>query len=236
MSAVETSVPGLREQKKAEARERILDEFIALLVDGAADLSHDAVAARAGVGRRTVYRYFPDREALMEAALLRVRSLAGPGVALPTSAEDIVASLESVIELQIIMGLPGDTPQGFRETVERARAMPVQVRVYYCLVLPDALLTRGDPDFDVKFDPHDMKMLSCKGWSAEDLQREREYMNNLAKAEGGSTGPFWWHLPAKRKPLIGKHKPDYAQYQQHRPSDQGQPRPDNRVRLPQVKL
>jgi AcrR family transcriptional regulator len=116
MSAVETSVPGLREQKKAEARERILDEFIALLVDGAADLSHDAVAARAGVGRRTVYRYFPDREALMEAALLRVRSLAGPGVALPTSAEDIVASLESVYtgfdKIAPIVIMTRSTPQG----------------------------------------------------------------------------------------------------------------------------
>jgi AcrR family transcriptional regulator len=116
MSAVETPAPGLREQKKAEARERTLDAFIALLVDGAADLSHDAVAARAGVARRTVYRYFPDREAMMQAALLRVRSLAGPKVAAPTSVEDILTSLEAVYtgfdKIAPIVIMIRSTPQG----------------------------------------------------------------------------------------------------------------------------
>jgi radical SAM superfamily enzyme YgiQ (UPF0313 family) len=144
-----------------------------------------------------------------------------------------VATLQSVVELQIIMGLPGDSPEGFRETVARARQLPVQVRVYYCLVLPDALLTRGDADFDLKFDPHDMKMLSCKGWSAEDLQREREYMNDLAKKEGGSTGPFWWHLPAIKRPLIGKHRPTAPQPHVHH-SEAGRA-PGDRIRLPQIK-
>lgn len=116
MSAVETPAPGLREQKKAEARERILDEFIALLADGAADLSHDAVAAHAGVARRTVYRYFPDREALMEAALLRVRSLAGPKVALPQTTEDILGTLEPIYtgfdKIAPLVTMLRSTPQG----------------------------------------------------------------------------------------------------------------------------
>ena len=106
----------LRERKKHASRARILDELIGLMTEGAADLSHDAVASRAGVGRRTVYRYFPDREALMEAALSRVRSLAGPQVGLPGSAEEILATLEPIYtgfdKIAPIAIMTRSTPQG----------------------------------------------------------------------------------------------------------------------------
>jgi AcrR family transcriptional regulator len=92
----DAAVPLPRDAKKEEWRNRILDAFIGLLVEGGTDLSHDALAARSGVSRRTVYRYFPDREALMEAALERVRSFAGPQVALPASAEELIDTLEPV--------------------------------------------------------------------------------------------------------------------------------------------
>jgi AcrR family transcriptional regulator len=85
-----------RESKKDEARARILDAFIALMGESGADLSHDAVAERAGVARRTVYRYFPDRASLMDGALMRVRELAGPRVAYPNSAEELLATLEPI--------------------------------------------------------------------------------------------------------------------------------------------
>lgn len=46
-------------------------------------------------------------------------------------------------ELQIIFGLPGDTPAGFLATLAYARSFGVGVRAYHCLVLPDALMTRS---------------------------------------------------------------------------------------------
>jgi len=96
---MDIAVPAsLRTQKKQALEERILDAFIALLSEGAADLSHDAVADRAGVGRRTVYRYFPDRPALMEGALMRVRALAGPRVAYPESADELLATLAPIYQ------------------------------------------------------------------------------------------------------------------------------------------
>src|SRR3569833_2698801 len=95
MSTTILSAP-LRDTKKRQARERILDSFIELLTEGDADLSHDAVAARAGVARRTVYRYFPDRAALLDGALLRVRELAGTKVKNPDSPEELLDSLEPV--------------------------------------------------------------------------------------------------------------------------------------------
>jgi AcrR family transcriptional regulator len=91
-----TAPAATRTIKREEARARILDAFIALLTEGSDDLSHDAVAGRAEVGRRTVYRYFPDRAALMDAALLRVRQRAGVRVTYPESAEELLETLEPI--------------------------------------------------------------------------------------------------------------------------------------------
>src|SRR5689334_20974302 len=105
-----------RDARKRHARAQILDAFIALLTEGEADLSHDAVAARSGVARRTVYRYFPDRAALMDGALLRVRELAGPKVDYPDSPEELLESLEPVYTgfdaIAPIATMLRTTPQG----------------------------------------------------------------------------------------------------------------------------
>ena len=50
----------------------------------------------AAVARRTVYRYFPDRQAMMNAALLHVRELAGPQVTYPKDAQDLLNTLEPI--------------------------------------------------------------------------------------------------------------------------------------------
>ena len=106
----------LRDQKKQQARDQILDAFIGLMTEGAADLSHDAVAERTGLGRRTVYRYFPDRGSLMDAALLHVRELAGVRVDYPTSAEELLETLEPIYTgfdaIAPIITMLRTTPQG----------------------------------------------------------------------------------------------------------------------------
>src|SRR3712207_4597456 len=57
----------LRERNKAEARRAILEAFAEeVAAGGLDDLTIDAVAARASVSPRTVYRYFPTREALLD--------------------------------------------------------------------------------------------------------------------------------------------------------------------------
>lgn len=48
-------------------RARIQEAAMAVMGEGA-KLTHDLVAARAGVSRRTVYRYFPDQAALRQGA------------------------------------------------------------------------------------------------------------------------------------------------------------------------
>jgi AcrR family transcriptional regulator len=59
-------------------RDHILDEAYELLVNHPDQpFSHEAVAACAGVGARTVYRYFPAQSDLYEALWVRVRKQAG---------------------------------------------------------------------------------------------------------------------------------------------------------------
>lgn len=80
------------------------------------------------------------------------------------------------VEVQLILGLPGDNPESFLYTFERARGLGAHVRVFHCVVLPDALMTRGLPEFQMRFDPYSLKMISCLGWTAEDFSRVRSYL------------------------------------------------------------
>jgi radical SAM superfamily enzyme YgiQ (UPF0313 family) len=100
-------------------------------------------------------------------------------------------------ELQIIFGLPGDTPEGFRRTLEYARSFPVTVRAYHCLVLPDALMSRGRPGWDMRYDPVNLAMESCLGWSEEDILTMRAELDSATEASGGKAGKYWWSFPRR---------------------------------------
>jgi radical SAM superfamily enzyme YgiQ (UPF0313 family) len=105
------------------------------------------------------------------------------------------------IELQIIMGLPGDTPEGFRRTLDYALSLPADgVRAYHCLVLPDALMTRGLPDWEMRYNPFDLSMISCLGWSADEIQSMRRELDARSRSQGGKVGRYWWSFP--RQPPV----------------------------------
>ncbi len=58
----------LREEQAEATRKRIVDALVAQTAEvGRADFSIAEVAERAGVAERTVYRYFPTREAMLDA-------------------------------------------------------------------------------------------------------------------------------------------------------------------------
>jgi AcrR family transcriptional regulator len=107
---------GARELKKDEMRTRIADALIDLLAEGRMDINHDLIAERTGVARRTVYRYFPDRETLLAGATDRVRELAGPRVTFPTCEADLTDTLHDVYtgfdSIAPIATLVRSTPQG----------------------------------------------------------------------------------------------------------------------------
>jgi radical SAM superfamily enzyme YgiQ (UPF0313 family) len=98
-------------------------------------------------------------------------------------------------EVQIIMGLPGDSRAGFRRTLDYARSLGVGVRAYHTLVLPDALLTRGRPEWRMRFDPTTLAMQSCLGWSEHAIDAERAWLTEQSLAAGGRAGNYWWYFP-----------------------------------------
>ncbi|MCA9059667.1 MAG: radical SAM protein [Planctomycetaceae bacterium] len=103
------------------------------------------------------------------------------------------------IEVQIIFGLPTDSWNGFLETLQYALSLPVTVRVYHCLVLPDALLSRGRPEWNMQFDPITLSMTSCSGWSESDLLDMRAMLSRETIRCGGTSGQFWWSFPPASK-------------------------------------
>lgn len=103
-----------------------------------------------------------------------------------------LSKVASGLEIQIIFGLPGETPTGFLQTLDFALSLPGSVRVYHCLVLPDALLTRSKPEWNVRFNPKDMTMISNSHWREVDIKNMRSYLNTLAQQHNGTSGAYWW--------------------------------------------
>ncbi|MGA7986474.1 MAG: radical SAM protein [Burkholderiales bacterium] len=99
------------------------------------------------------------------------------------------------VAVEIIMGLPGDTPQNFRASFERARRLPCALRVYHCVVLPSALMVRAPAEYRMAYDPVSLKMHSCLGWPAAALRAEAEHVSSRAALEGGQVGEFFWIFP-----------------------------------------
>ena len=82
----------LREKRAAAARDHILDAAYDLLVNHADQpFSHEAIAMRAGVGARTVYRYFPSQSDLYQELWVRVRKQAG--TIFPSSEDQILPQI-----------------------------------------------------------------------------------------------------------------------------------------------
>lgn len=70
--------PTLREAQAEATRERILEGVEALiLAEPEADFSFDALAAASGVNRRTIFRHFPDKAALLAAFWTRANKRLG---------------------------------------------------------------------------------------------------------------------------------------------------------------
>lgn len=92
----------------------------------------------------------------------------------PARFERVVRDLAAIgaeVEIELILGLPGDSPDTFLRTLDRARALPASVRVYRCMVLPDALMTRAPAWSELRFDPETLLLESAAGWRAADLHR-----------------------------------------------------------------
>jgi AcrR family transcriptional regulator len=82
----------LREKQATATRDQILGAAFELLVEHPdRPFSHEAVAKAAGVGARTVYRYFPAQADLFEALWAQVRKQSG--TVFPTAEAEIIPQI-----------------------------------------------------------------------------------------------------------------------------------------------
>lgn len=97
MTAAEPTTPGRRETRRRDVQRRLEDAFLGAMAAGdPAGMTHEALADRAGISRRTAYRYFPDRESLMRSVWRRMTEAAGPGVRIPLDSREIVERLDEL--------------------------------------------------------------------------------------------------------------------------------------------
>jgi len=136
-----------------------------------------------------------------------------------------LSKIANLVTVEIIMGLPGDNPKSFLNTLERLLDLPCEARVFHCLVLPDALMDRAAPGSDMVYDEKTLKMISCRGWSAEDICRMRDLLAERAARMGGVAMQDWWEFPG---PHTQRGRP--LQPQAHEHEGQGH------ISTPQVQL
>ncbi len=113
--------------------------------------------------------------------------------------EATLHQLREVAHVAIEIIMPGDTPQNFRKSFERARSLPTALRVYHCVVLPSALMVRAPASDMLVYDPITLKLRSCTGWSERELQTEMDYVTACAARDGGRSGEFFWVFPPPRR-------------------------------------
>ena len=87
-----------RERESGARRERIVEAMVSSMAEGAEDVSVADVAELAEVSRRTVYQYFPDRDARKQAINDWIDSRASIDGVLPTSYADIPAYAERLVD------------------------------------------------------------------------------------------------------------------------------------------
>ena len=87
----------LRDRQTATTRAEILDVAFEMLTRHPNDaFSHEAIAKKAGMGARTVYRHFPSRAELLQALWERLRGTTG--IRFPADEEDVVPFIRDVFQ------------------------------------------------------------------------------------------------------------------------------------------
>lgn len=90
-----------RRRRSADSRRRIVEAMLELVREGDLSPSADSVAARAGVGRRTVFRLFSDMEGIYREMQSIMRDKVAPVRALPLAGDTPEARLHALVERRV---------------------------------------------------------------------------------------------------------------------------------------
>jgi len=111
----------------------------------------------------------------------------------------VIAQLDQIglVDIELILGLPGDDPERFESTLDQALELGVNVRVYRCLALPDALLSRPPEGEDMVVNPYTLEIERSTSWPDESLKRIAALLDErVARSGRGFIGPYWWQFVA----------------------------------------
>jgi AcrR family transcriptional regulator len=90
-----------RRRRSADSRRRIVEAMLELVREGHVNPNADLVAARAGVGRRTVFRLFRDMEGVYREMNAVMREKVAPVRAQPLAGDTPAARLHALVERRI---------------------------------------------------------------------------------------------------------------------------------------
>jgi AcrR family transcriptional regulator len=90
-----------RRRRSADSRRRIVEAMLDLVREGDMSPSADVVAARAGVGRRTVFRLFSDMEGIYREMQAVMREKVAPVRAQPLAADTPAGMLHALVERRV---------------------------------------------------------------------------------------------------------------------------------------
>lgn len=91
-----------RRLRSADSRRRIVEAMLELVREGDLSPSADAVAARAGLGRRTVFRLFSDMEGIYREMQSIMRDKVAPVRALPLVGDTREARLHALVDRRVL--------------------------------------------------------------------------------------------------------------------------------------
>ncbi len=98
ISSVERPETDGRRRRSQDSRRRIVEAMIELVREGDLQPSAEAVAARGGVGRRTVFRLFSDMEGIFREIHLIMRDKVEPVRNIPLGGDTAEARLHALID------------------------------------------------------------------------------------------------------------------------------------------
>lgn len=86
--------------RSVQAQQAILDATLALLAtEGFEAMSIEAIAARAGVGKKTIYRWWASKEALVIDAIKNVQQMKNPVLATGSLRDDLIALFKNTLQV-----------------------------------------------------------------------------------------------------------------------------------------
>lgn len=87
------------------------------------------------------------------------------------------------VNVTILLGLPGDTVQGFKATLDYCSTLGVQINCYELRVFPGTHFFDRAADYTLTYDPAGgMKALSCFSYTEQDLDAMRELLFDYIKS------------------------------------------------------